>query len=75
MIKSLPLKSDEMVYKLKPDYPTLGIDISCAIGGFGAPIKSQKDIQKANLMEVKDNHYNDRIVIQEVDAECKEHKD
>ena len=75
MIKSLPLKSDEVVYKIKTIYPTLGIDISWAIGGFGTPIKSQKDIKKANLMDVKENLYNDKIVIKEVDGEWKEHTD
>ena len=51
-------------------YPSLSLD-----SGVGVPLKTHKDIIKANLVDIEDNDYLNRIIITEIEGEDKENKD
>ena len=74
-LSNLPPIKHEKRLKTESEYPTLALDISCAFSNIGIPLKTQKDIMKANLFEVNDREFLNRISIKEIDSDDKENKD
>jgi hypothetical protein len=75
MVKNLPRKEIKPEIKPNNNFPCLALDISCAFGGTGIPIKSHRDILKANLVQVDDKEFLERIAINEIEGEDKVNPD
>mmetsp|Transcript_7234 Transcript_7234/g.8187 ORF Transcript_7234/g.8187 Transcript_7234/m.8187 type:complete len:234 (+) Transcript_7234:747-1448(+) len=67
--------ADKVEINPNADYPNLSLDISCAFGNTGNPVKTHKNIQKAFMVQLPDKDFLKTIQIDEIPGEDELSKD
>ena len=59
----------------KTEYPRIALDVSCAFGNPKNPTKTKEDIMVANLSQVNDEEFLDRIKIEPLNGGHRQDED
>ena len=78
MTKKIPEEENKKPYRENYnviEYPSLSLDISCAFGSAGIPMKTSNEISKATLVHLDDQEFLDKVSIEEIEGEDNENND